>query len=504
MMAAMHSDNGVSLATLLDDFFDSAAIPDCFVAGIQSDSRKVVPGDLFLACAGETHHGLKFAAQAVHQGAVAVVFEVDEKSALETGVSLPVPMIALPELGKKVGEIAARFYGEPSRAMRVVGITGTNGKTSCCQFLAQALAGQLDCGTIGTLGWGFSGKLDETQHTTPEPVELNRILASLKEEGAKAVAMEASSHALSQSRTAGVRFEGALFTNFSRDHLDYYASFDDYVAAKLLLLKSPGLSFAVFNLDDPTMGKAVNATPQGVKKWGYSKQTELKWEGIELVSLESYLVTDEGLQLTIGYKDCEAALKTSLIGQFNLDNLLSVATILLAMGFGFDDMVSGLKQIRAIEGRMERFTSKEKPVVVVDYAHTPDALEKALAGVRPHCVGKLKVVFGCGGDRDQGKRPQMGAVAGRLADEIYLTDDNPRHESGDQIINEILASGITGAVVERDRRRAIELAIDCSSPDDLILVAGKGHETTQMVGDLELPFSDRAVVKSLLAGARQR
>ncbi len=501
MMAAEQLIKGQSLAQLLAGFADVTPANDCVVGGLQSDSRNIAQGDLFLACAGAQAHGLQFANQVVGLGAVAIAYDPAEGGqSLAGSLQLESLLIPVKELASKIGVIASRFYGEPSKSLRLIGVTGTNGKTSCTHFLAQSLAGEVACATIGTLGWGVSDDWHETTHTTPDAVELNRIMAALQGKGAEAVALEVSSHGLTQGRTAGSYFEGAIFTNFSRDHLDYHGSFNDYIEAKLLLLKSQGLSFVVVNLDDENSGKVLDAVSGEVAVWGFSRQANPEGAGQcqQLVLASDAATGKEGLSFKVAYQDQSLVLAVPLIGLFNLENSLSVLTALLAMGFSFEKAASKLQQIKPIAGRMELFSVAGQPRVVVDYAHTPDALEKALISLKPHCKGRLKVLFGCGGDRDRGKRPLMGQAAEREADAVYLTDDNPRSEDGDGIIAEISEAILGDVTIERDRKRAISRIIADSTVDDVILVAGKGHETTQQIGDLLQPFDDREVVSACL------
>jgi UDP-N-acetylmuramoyl-L-alanyl-D-glutamate--2,6-diaminopimelate ligase len=498
MMVAEKMMPSLQLSSLLSGLVEVSTMQDCQVAGLQSDSRKVVSGDLFLACCGEQFHGLKFATQVVKQGAVAIVYDPAQGGrSLANALTVELPLIAVDSLTEKVGLIASRFYAEPTKSLRLVGVTGTNGKTSCTHFLAQALAGEMACSTVGTLGWGQLGNWHETTHTTPDAVELSRIMATLKSQGAEVVGLEVSSHAMVQGRTAGSHFEGAVYTNFSRDHLDYHGSFNDYIEAKLQLLKSEGLSFVVVNLDDEQAEKVLAAVPNQVITWGFTqKEAGLVCEHQLLAS--EVEATKEGLSFTVSYQGQSLPLTVPLIGLFNIDNCLAVLAILLAMRLSFQRAVAAVAKVKPITGRMEQIAVAGQPLVVVDYAHTPDALEKGLKSLRPHCKGSLKVLFGCGGDRDKGKRPLMGKVAAELADVVYLTDDNPRSESGDEIIADICDAGIAAVIIERDRKRAIGRTIEDSSAEDLILVAGKGHETTQQIGDLLQPFDDREVVRAAL------
>ena len=505
MMAAEQGIQTHRLSHLLDGMASVAPAMDLDVGGLSLDSRSVSAGDLFLACAGKQRHGLVFAGQAAARGAAAIVWEPGdaegEKLAGEM-LSRKLPLIALPELSHFVSRIAGRFFGHPSRDMTLYGITGTNGKTSISLLLAQALETEGLCGVVGTLGAGLPGRLTATGMTTPDAVAVQRLLADLHRQGAGAVAMEVSSHALDQHRAAAVAFDCAIFSNLSRDHFDYHGSLENYAAAKRKLFHMPGLGSAVINLDDPfgrelatslsgelaVLGYAIDpdaTRPAGLQGWVWAKSVESTPRGLSIV-----LATPQG----------EAVLQSRLMGRFNASNLLAVLTVLLYRGWPLQQAVDVMAKLSTVPGRMELLGGGEKPSVVVDYAHTPDALEKALQALRRHCPGRLFVVFGCGGDRDRGKRPIMGEMAARLADVCYLTDDNPRSESSARIIEQIL-TGIPRTEqirVEPDRGSAIHKAVSAAAPGDLVLVAGKGHEDYQIVGDQVLHFDDREVAAAAL------
>ncbi|MGR8941219.1 MAG: UDP-N-acetylmuramoyl-L-alanyl-D-glutamate--2,6-diaminopimelate ligase, partial [Gammaproteobacteria bacterium] len=405
------------------------------------------------------------------------------------------PLLAMGGLSGKLGELAARYYGDPSGSMSVIGITGTNGKTSCSQFLSQLLPA---CGIIGTLGWGEWGRLDKTHNTTPDAVAVQRIMAELRNQHKRSVAMEVSSHGLEQGRVNGVHFRGAVFTNISRDHLDYHGTMAAYVAAKLNLLKMPGLDFAVVNLDDDYAGEILEATPDGVAVWGVSRQGRKAGRG-ERVTAENIRHTPGGVEFELCWRQSRVAAAVPLFGDFNIDNSLSVLAVMLALGEPLDQAVRKMRWLKPVPGRMQRFGQAHQPVVFVDYAHTPDALEKVLASVRQHCPKHLWVVFGCGGNRDRGKRAEMGTIASRWADHIILTDDNPRHESGQEIVDDILTGcRKDGVQVIRDRERAIKTAVTSAAPDDWIVVAGKGHEDYQEIQGVRYPFSDAETVENVL------
>jgi UDP-N-acetylmuramoyl-L-alanyl-D-glutamate--2,6-diaminopimelate ligase len=494
------------LSELLSGLLPLSPQQDCAVNGLTLDSRQVTPGTLFLACSGSQSHGLAYARQAMAQGASAILWEPDGDAGERLAVDLQDGshiVLALPQLSQHVSEIAARFYADPSREMTVYGITGTNGKTSICQLLAQALVDELPCGTIGTLGYGFPERLQTTGYTTPDAVTLQRLLDELRSEQARAVSMEVSSHALDQGRAAAVHFDGAIFTNLSRDHFDYHGSFESYAAAKARLFKVPGLAFAVINLDDEQGGRLLADLDRSVAAFGYTLDADKRlpdslsgWARAVEIKPSS-----QGMEIRLATHLGEGLLKTRLLGRFNVSNLLAVLLVLLQRGWDLPRALSVMQGLTTVPGRMQLFGAEGQPAVVVDYAHTPDALDKALQATRVHCEGKLSVVFGCGGDRDRGKRPQMGALAERLADLVFVTNDNPRTESSESIIQEILAGmqRPESVLVESDRHRAIQQAVQMAQPGDIVLVAGKGHEDYQLVGDQVLHFDDREEVVSALA-----
>ena len=405
------------------------------ITGLALDSREVIEGNVFIALAGAKQHGLVHVGQALDKGACAVVYEPtgDRKHLAEHIKN--VPMIAVDKLGLKLGAIAARFYGDPSRFMNVIGITGTNGKTSCSQFLSQMLD---DCGIIGTLGWGEWGKLSKTLNTTPDALETQRILSELLKDKKKIVAMEVSSHGLEQGRVNGVTFKGAVFTNISRDHLDYHGTMEAYLQAKLSLLNKPGLAFAVVNLDDFYSDRIIAAVPEGVVVWGISVQGK-SLASCECLSAGNIRHQADGIEFDVHWRGDSQRVKVPLFGDFNSENVLTVLAVMLALGVPMPEAVKKLQVIKPVTGRMERFGGDGQPLVFVDYAHTPDALEKVLSSLRKHCGQDLWVVFGCGGNRDKGKRPQMGRIAEQWADHVIITDDNPRFENGLDIVNDILA-----------------------------------------------------------------
>lgn len=474
---------------------DVAGIPgDLRISGLVMDSREVTPGDAFVAIAGFGAHGLKFVDQARAQGAVAILFEPPAP------VDLPAPpdAIGVPNLRARLGELADRFHGRVSEAMTVVGVTGTNGKTSTVQLLAQAwtLRG-IRCGTIGTLGMGLYGQAQPTGFTTPLVLKLHDLLAQLHEQGAQAVAMEVSSHALDQGRADGVHFDVAVFTNLTRDHLDYHGDMETYGAAKARLFAWPGLKAAAINLDDDYGRRLRAQLPAAVKPVGLSSRCA---EGATLRA-EALRLDSAGIAFELVAGSDVHKVQSPLLGRFNVDNLLAVAGALYALGDSVAQIASTLSRLQPIHGRMNRLGGDGiKPLVVIDYAHTPDALEQALKSLRAHARARLICVFGCGGERDRGKRPQMAAIAEANADVVIVTDDNPRAENGDQIVADILAGFVhaNDIAVQRDRAAAIARAIGEASPDDIVLIAGKGHEPYQEIDGVKHPFDDTDVARDRL------
>ncbi len=467
------------------------------VRGLSQDSRSLREGDAFVALAGASSHGLKFAAQAEAVKVAAILFEPPAPE----GLSLPSNAVAVEGLRKKLGRLADRFFDAPSKALAMTGVTGTNGKTSTVQLIAQALSLHGDvAGSIGTLGAGLHGELVAGERTTPDVINVHRLLAQMRDAGARYVAMEVSSHALEQGRVDEVAFQVAVFTNLTRDHLDFHGTMQAYGAAKARLFAWPTLKAVVVNLDDDFGLRLLNGIAPRVRRIGVSSRGR---EGAVLRA-ESLRLSPEGLAFELAEAGVRHAVASPLLGRFNVDNLLAVAGTLRALDWPLAEVAAMLPRLSPVGGRMSRVGgSAGRPLLVVDYAHTPDALEQALASLRAHAPGRLTCVFGCGGDRDRGKRPQRAAIAERGADRVIVTDDNPRSESGDAIVAEIMEGfvGFDGAAVvevQRDRARAIASALAGAGPEDIILVAGKGHEAYQEVGGVRHPFDDLAIARSLL------
>jgi UDP-N-acetylmuramoyl-L-alanyl-D-glutamate--2,6-diaminopimelate ligase len=463
------------------------------VTGVALDTRELRAGDIFLALRGGSDHGLRHAVAAIEAGASAILAE------MPLPVDAPpvgsVPTIAVADLRRHAGSLAASIYGAPSRVLDVVGVTGTNGKTSTVQFIAQAAAraGRRSA-TQGTLGAGPIGQLQPGLRTTPDVCTTQRFLGEMRDAGIDLVAIEVSSHALDQGRVDAVRFEVAVFTQLTRDHLDYHGDMPAYFAAKARLFQWPGLRAAVINCDCPwgrlllaqTSALAISYSASG------APEATLAAEGIEL--------DHAGVRFTLRLRDQRRLIATRLLGRFNVDNLLAACGALHALGMPLERIAMVVSQLEPVPGRMNRIGGGAEPLVVVDYAHTPDAIVKALAALREHAPRRLSIVFGCGGERDRGKRPQMAAAAEAGADRVFVTDDNPRGEDGDAIVAEI-CSGFAApqaVVVERDRALAIALAVGSAGPGDIVLIAGKGHEPYQEIGGRQLAFDDREVARQCL------
>lgn len=474
-----------------------ASAPDLEVTGIEMDSRRVSPGDLFLACKGTgRQHGLDYLEQAQENGAAAVAWEP------VPGIAAPqteLPAIAVPNLSQRAGEIAARFFGHPAQNLFTVGLTGTDGKTSTTHLIAQTLDHLgTPCAYLGTLGYGRLGHLATASHTTPDAVSLQRTLAHLREQGIAAAAMETSSHALHQARVAGIQFDVAILTNITRDHLDYHGTVENYAAAKKLLFTHYLRGSAVINRDDPTGAQWLQELSGIPVAFGLEGERPASGRYVIARNLKLH---SAGQSFDVDSSWGQATLNSRLLGRFNAYNLCAALAAVLIKGVALSDAVTALAQTSTVPGRIEGFRGpKLKPLVVVDYAHTPEALAQILQAVRAHTQKKLWCVFGCGGDRDRGKRPLMAAAAAQYADQVIITDDNPRSEKPEAIVADILAGLPAGyrARVIHDRAEAVGVAVHGADEDDVVVVAGKGHETTQTYGTEVRVFSDREFVQQLV------
>jgi UDP-N-acetylmuramoyl-L-alanyl-D-glutamate--2,6-diaminopimelate ligase len=475
------------------------------VTHLVTDSRVVQPGDTFVAYPGEKTDGRQFIAQAIAQGANAVIFDAHN---FEWDTRWSLPGVAVQDLRHKAGNLADAVYGTPSEKLWMVGVTGTNGKTSTCHWITQVLndAGR-KCALIGTLGNGFAGRLQATVNTTPDAIRVHGLLAEYLKAGAGAVAMEVSSHALAQGRVNGVRFDVALLTNLSRDHLDYHGDMESYAASKRQLFDWQSLKYAVINLDDAfgaELALQLREKEVEVIAYGLSQSALHLAEryGMRMVYGNLLEMSGQGMRIEIRSSWGLATLSSCLVGRFNAANLLGALAVLLVSGVTLDDAVASLGRVSPVAGRMQKLGDSATPLVIVDYAHTPDALEKVLLALRETCQGsggQLICVFGCGGDRDKGKRAMMGRVAEKFADCCIVTSDNPRSEEPQQIISQISAAMSAGNhEIMIDRAAAIGRAISLADAADIVLIAGKGHEDYQEIKGVKHPFSDLDVAQQAL------
>jgi UDP-N-acetylmuramyl-tripeptide synthetase len=461
---------------------------------VTADSRQVVPGALFLAYPGVHSDGRRYIGQAVAAGASAVLWE---SQGFAWDAAIKVANLGVSQLKNQVAEIAAEFYQYPSRKLDVIGVTGTNGKTSVSQWIAQAMQALGEkTAVIGTIGSGFadvSGNgLVETNNTTPDAILLQKMLADYASQGAVAVAMEVSSHGLDQGRVNAIEFDFAVFTNLTRDHLDYHETMDAYASAKRKLFDWPSLRTAVVNVDDDfgkEMAESLRVSSKSIVTYGLVQGD---------VRADKLTLSANGISMKVITPQGVAVLSAPVLGRFNAYNLLAVLATLLARQVPLGDAISAIAQIKPVDGRMQQFGGKDKPLVVVDYAHTPDALENVLVSLREQTQGKLICVFGCGGDRDAGKRPLMGSIAEKYAHHVVVTSDNPRNENPALIIEQIVNGMTVLPSIAPDRAVAIQQAIKFANKDDVVLLAGKGHEDYQEIGGLRTPFSDIAVAQSAL------
>ncbi len=467
---------------------------------LTADSRRAAPGAAFFAWPGAAGDGRRHIPDALGRGCDAVLWE---RAGFAWDQGWRVPNVGVEGLKAKAGFLADAFYGKPSESLWTCGVTGTNGKTTCAQWIAAALSASGEkAGLIGTLGAGFAGALAPVENTTPDALEVHRLLAQMKGAGAGAVAMEVSSHGLEQGRVNGVAFDCALFTNLSHDHLDYHGSMEAYAAAKARLFDAPGLEAAVLNLDDVLgVQLAGRLAARAMCTIGYTLDRAAVAPG----SVSDWVCAGPAGDGRIAIESSRGSATVAFghLGRFNLANALGVLGCLMARGLPFQDAARLLEKLPPVPGRMQRVGAGEAgPLLVVDYAHTPDALDKVLQALKPVAAargGKLVVVFGAGGGRDAAKRPAMGAAAARHAERVVITSDNPRGEDPLAII-EAIARGIPGAhEAEPDRARAIAGAVALAAPADVVLIAGKGHEAWQEIEGRRLPFSDAAVAEAALA-----
>ncbi len=507
MMAMPVTSSGMAISQLLHGFVADDLLPELRVTGLSADSRAIKPGDLFIAQAGLTRNAIDYASDAIQAGAIAVLYDAADDYAASRVALLSKQFdscwIALPGLQQRTGIIASRFYANPSQSMRVIGVTGTDGKTSVTHLLVQALMKlQVPVASIGTLGYGMANNLQMTGYTTPDAIAVQSMLAEFRRSQCRYVVMEVSSHALHQQRVSGCEFDVAVLTNLGSDHLDFHGSVEAYAEAKSLLFDVDTLRARVVNLDD-ALGRTLAAVHREKSVCGYSSRQPVHEDAV--VRLLDQRMSDSGLQIRVATQQGELEIQTDLIGRFNVDNCLAVVSVLSELGFTLSDIERVMQHLRPIPGRMDYFAGTNTlPSVVIDFAHTEQALRACLEALSSHTQGELYCVFGCGGDRDQSKRPRMAAVAEMLADHVFVTDDNPRTESPQQIMRDILAGFKTPEAVRviHDRETAIRAALSQAGANDLVVIAGKGHEPYQIVGDRHLVFSDHQVVRDIRAEAK--
>ncbi|WWO99377.1 MAG: UDP-N-acetylmuramoyl-L-alanyl-D-glutamate--2,6-diaminopimelate ligase [Candidatus Dasytiphilus stammeri] len=479
--------------------------PNILIQEITLDSRLAKRGDLFVAIKGSRLDGREFISQAIANGVNAVIAEAMPYHNGSVCYLDKVPIIYLEKLSQRLSEIAGRFYDHPGKKLCLIGVTGTNGKTTTSQLLAQwiTLLGEKSA-VMGTIGNGlYGGKLTNLNNTTSSAVEIQRWLNFFLEKGAKVVALEISSHGLVQHRVAAIPFAAGVFTNLSRDHLDYHLNMKNYQMAKWSLFSKHSTDLAIINADD-NIGRAwLKSLPKAIavtinKKYWSLCNNRRSWLKVLRVRYNEFSTT---IYFRSVWGDGE--ITTSLIGEFNVSNLLLALTTLLAKGYHLDSLIATSNQLQPISGRMEIFkklSGQRKPTVIIDYAHTPDALEKSLKAARLHCRSKLWCIFGCGGDRDKGKRSIMGRIAEKFSDKLVITSDNPRHEDPNAIIKDILSGlqDIKNVNIMHDRSIAVTHTIMKAQEDDVILLAGKGHENYQIIGNHRINFSDRTIVSRML------
>jgi UDP-N-acetylmuramoyl-L-alanyl-D-glutamate--2,6-diaminopimelate ligase len=503
MMTIASTNISRLLSEILDDCPKIDDFTDRSISGIASNSLDVKNGYLFVALSGMQVHGIDYAINAVKSGAVAVVYDQDDEYSKRRIALLKKQVktdwIGIGDLDIQTGIIASRFFGCPGQALNIIGVTGTDGKTSVTHLICQALT-QMGrrVASIGTLGYGLVDQLEPASHTTPDAITLQSLLARYRDLKCDTVVMEVSSHALQQYRVNGCQFDIAVLTNLGRDHLDYHGSMECYAAAKARLFYQFELSGKVVNAADQFGQKLLEQlSDDGLVR--YSSQSDSS-DDVDVV-LTQFRATDHGQSLEIKTPKGILNLETELIGDFNRENTLACISSLFALGLNLSEIQRATLQLKPIPGRMELMIPQTNNIarVVVDFAHTEQALRACLTASRDYCKARLWCIFGCGGDRDQGKRPKMGQAAEALADRVIITDDNPRTESPEKIVAEILQGLVhpDRVSVVHDRRAAIEFALAEAAPDDLIVITGKGHEQDQIVGTERLPFNDRRVVKQL-------
>ena len=504
MMMSKSQTAGMPLTELLTGYVTRDPVPDIDIVDITSNSRAMRQGSLFIALRGINSQGIDFAIDAVKSGAVAVMYDALDEYCVQRMALLSKQVqthwIGIEGLDRVNGEIVSRFYGDPGRYLKIIGITGTDGKTSVTHLIAQALT-QLgkSVASIGTLGYGIGSELDSASHTTPDAVTLQSYLHQFHQQKCDYVIMEVSSHALQQYRVSGCHFDIAVLTNLGRDHLDYHQDIDQYASAKARLFREFDLTARVLNTDDE-FGRQLSEEFDSGGMIRYSASPSAKKRDAEVYLLKSE-VTEQGLDVHVATPIGDIHASTALMGQFNIDNIIACISSLVASGLELPQVQWAVTGLQPIPGRMEKFSGgTNRATAVIDFAHTEQALRACLTTSRDHTSGQLWCIFGCGGDRDPGKREGMGRAAEELADRIIITDDNPRTENPQQIVSDI-RKGLRHpdkACVLHDRQAAIHFALSEAKVGDLVVIAGKGHEAEQIIGHQRFPFSDRQVVQHFM------
>lgn len=461
------------------------------ISHLTLDSREIRSGSLFIAVSGSQTDGKKFIASAIERGAVAILSD-------EAVPNMSVPILVMPHLKQQIGEIAANFYDHPAKKLQMIGVTGTNGKTSIAHFIAQALSElNIPCGLMGSLGRGFFGQLVESDINTPDAINLQATLAQFVNTRARCAVMEVSSHGIDQHRVDAIPFEMGIFTNLTQDHLDYHGTMEKYAAVKRHFLTSPQVKQVILNVDDEYGNEWARDLQHSKPTYCYSLKPLS--ENPFNVFVRDVQTSLSGIKARIHSPWGEGELKVPLLGHFNLSNVLAVFTALNLLKIPFHDVLNRLAKLKSVPGRMQLLRHAQFPLVVVDHSHSPDSLAKALQVLREYTKQKLICVFGCGGDRDRGKRPKMAAIVEQYADVVIVTSDNPRSEDPHAIIEEILMGFVDKkhALIEVDRSNAILKSIQLATTDDCILIAGKGAERYQLFANKKIPFNDAEKVISL-------
>lgn len=495
------SKQSMSLSNLFDGFAEQAMCIDVPVLGLTMNSRDCIDNGVYFALAGLTTHGLNFVEDVLKKNVIAIVVCDGDKaltSELSERIQNICTLVTVKDLQIQLGDIAARFYGTNDSDCKVVAVTGTDGKTSVSHFVAQALNHKVQCaGVLGTAGWGFPGELTVSALTTPDVLEVHRQLFELRSAGAQYICMEVSSHALEQGRVNGLMFTAAVLTNLARDHLDFHGTLENYANAKRKLFFKENLQAVIINADDKFGQRLIADQKITAPKYSYGYAADSTYQ------IKSLSSEPRGLSIQSEFDGEQYSFPTSLLGGFNAYNVLAAWAVLETLGIHKTDIQNALASLSPVIGRMEMFTNSAGPTVVVDFAHTPQALELALSEVKKHCDGKLWCVFGCGGDRDKGKRSKMGSAASNYADYVIVTNDNPRTEDPAAITADILTGIDNPRSIEiiLDREQAIRLSLGKAASNDWVVIAGKGHEDYQIFGTDRVSYSDRDLVQKVLREA---